>query len=647
MIDPTEQLRRLAEARAEQVDPFTVDELERPDPERQGAVVLPFIARRWPAAVAAGLLAIVALGAGLFATFGGSSPPADDVFAAGPDVDLDTPSTVLDEVVLPDVVDLPADEAAAELSELGLDPTFDVLFVAPGDDRLGRVVAMSLPEGMTVPAGETIELQVARLAPTSLSADACQRPAHLLGTFDDDRLLDAVHPRFLGDTITEVEVCTAAGSRPVVYDLGFRRLAGVHDLDGNGTDEIVGPLDDAETIWQVLAMDGGEVVRIDTVLPFGPQAGGPVHDWWGCQAFADSGLERLAIGTWEDQGDTISWELTEFNIVGAALVAGATERSSGPASDGLPGRDRCEPRPADVAPACPIVELNVAVVGDLDGDGRDDIVSPRDDLVCWGDGLVRAIGPAAATAEIWFLDDIEDDGRLELFLGSTTYESTSARPYAVNENRGFVPAADADCCTQNLPRQILPEDTEFVGRWFSCVAASALGPAELIGGTFRHPGDGSVEWTIDVGSRADPELVHRSQVGDPRSIDAWRPGNGCRGSSPVWRAPAAIEFADDGSVRPDTVAAFNAWTAGDDLDRRFVRLREALRVSESIRQGETYREDLTAGTIEITDLRDDSVGTVRYTFAFDEAGRDLLSVDQQWACQPGRGHEDYGTEPCV
>lgn len=648
MIDPADQLRRLAEARADQVEPFTPDELERPDAEASGGVVLPFIARRWPAAVAAALLAIVALGAATFATFGGSSGD-DPQFVADGGLDTETPSTVLDEVVVPDVVGLDADEAAAELAELGLDPTFDVLFVAPGDDRLDRVTAMSLPDGLPVPKGESIELQVARLAPTALATDACQRPAHLVGTFDDDRLLDAVHPRFENNTITELEVCTAAGARPVAYDLGFHRIGGVVDLDVDGVDEIVGPLDEGETVWRVLAMnDGGEVVLVDGNLAFGPRVGGEVNDWWGCHAFAASGLERLAVGTWTTAEDgSVEWEVVQWDIVGDQVVTGEADHGTEPpGSDGPPGRARCEdPRP-DPAPSCGITDLEVAVVGDLDGDGEDDWVSPRDDLVCWGDGLLRSIGPAAATAEIWFLDDIEDDGQLELFLGTTTYGSTAAQPYALNENRGFVPVAGPDCCVQDLPRQILEvNNADFVGRWFSCVAATEELPAGLVAGRFWHNDDGTVEWTIDTGPGADAEVVRVASVGDPRSVDAWRPGNGCQGTAPVWMPPVSIAFADDGTVDPASVAAFNEWTRRDDPDRRHVRLREALGIADMLGAGEVFWEDVNAGTIDVSGWRDDSVAAVRFSITWDDA--ELVSIERLWSCQPDRGQQDFATERCA
>ncbi|MEM7140413.1 MAG: PASTA domain-containing protein [Actinomycetota bacterium] len=647
MIDPSEQLRRLAEHRSEQVEPFTVDELERPHESSRGAVVLPFLARRWPSAIAAGLLLLVALAATAFAVLGGDGDD-DEIEQAVADPDRGTLSTLLDASAVPDVVGLTPEEAAAALEDRGLEPQFSVLWVDE-DELLGSVVAQSLPVDLLVAEGETVVLQVARPAPTTLSTDPCQRPAHLLGIFDDDRLVDAVHSRTDEDgRINEVEVCTAAGSRPVAYDMDFERLAAVTDLDGDGLDEIVGARDGTGTRSGILAIDGRELVVVDADLAFGPRGDG-VNDWWGCHAFSANGIERLATGTWTvTEAGTVVWDLVEQNVVGDQLVAGAADDGEEPVGAiGPPGRGRCETTVDGEPPLCDISEAAVAMTGDLDGDGIPDWIAPRDDLICFGDLTIATIGSPVADADLWFLDDIDDDGRMELFAGTSGYGSIDMRPWRLDDGRVFVPAAEEGCCVQHLPRQILPEDeATFVGRWFSCVDAIGDIPGELVSGRFWHAGP-IVEWSIDVGTVADPDIRYRADVGDPRETDAWRPGNGCRGTSPRWREPVTFAFGDDGRASDADLAAFNAWVASDDVDRRHVRLREALGVADLLGEGETYAEDIEAATITISGLRDDSVAAVRFVVTYDETGTAVTAIERQQACQPERGPDDLTTELCL
>lgn len=60
-------------------------------------------------------------------------------------------------------------------------------------------------------------------------------------------------------------------------------------------------------------------------------------------------------------------------------------------------------------------------------------------------------------------------------------------------------------------------------------------------------------------------------------------------------------------------------------------------------------------TILFEDLEDDSVSAVRYVLTFgDEAviggsvgGHRLLAATRSLRCQPARGHQDWGPEPCL
>lgn len=597
MTDPEEQLRRLAEGRAEMVEPVTPAEIDR------GAEIIEFTPRRWPAAVAAAFLAIVAVSAGLFAVVvgpdgrdrdGGESADVvpdsgtvntdaddtDDVSAAesGPATTSSTTSVVPD-VSIPDVVGETVDDAEEAMREAGLDVELEYRSVEPGDDRMGEVVEVTSE-------GTRVELVIARLAPSLLSTDPCQRPAHLLGMFDDDLLVDRVFPRFTDGRITEIEICTGAGVRVTATGLDLHRIDLAADIDGDGIDELVASVDADGTATRVLSLVDGALVDTPTT------------------------------------GD-----------IGIALAD------------------------VDSVPECMIHEPDVAMLGDLDGDGELDAVSPRDGIVCLNGGPVVPLGPAGDEAGVWFLDDIDDDGALEVFIGQTTAESISVQPYSIAADGTITAAAEDDCCVQTTPAGAaalaaadpVADEPEQPARWFSCLAAGPGRDAELVSGRFWVDVEsGRVSWTIDVGTEASPDITHEMTFDDPSSTDAWIPGNGCRSRARVWISPATLEFGDDGRATASSVAAFNASIASDDPGRRLVRLREALRVADSLRDAAgPYRESIDEGYFELHGLLDDSVGATRWSFEFSDDGTELLGVTRSWACQPGRGHGDFSTELCI
>ena len=55
-------------------------------------------------------------------------------------------------------------------------------------------------------------------------------------------------------------------------------------------------------------------------------------------------------------------------------------------------------------------------------------------------------------------------------------------------------------------------------------------------------------------------------------------------------------------------------------------------------------------TVTIDQLADDSIAAVRYDLRFEDSGNDAIRLATAvWSqrCQPGRGHQDFSTEPCV
>ena len=624
MTDPEEQLRRLAEGRAEMVEPFTVDRLRRPEPgETEVADVIELTPRRWPAVAAAVFLAIVAVSAGVFAVFAGPDGSRGDESADAPlgttdstdstdstgiddatSVDSVEPSattttTVVPDVSIPDVVGDPFADAAEEILAAGLEVQLGAFYVEGGDPRLGEVVEATAD-------GALIELVVARLAPSLRSTDPCQRPAYLLGSFDDDLLVDRVFPRFTEGRITEIEICTGSGVRVVTGNLDLHRIELVADIDLDGRDELVVSLDPAGTSTRVLAL-------VDGALTEQVSAGG-----------IDIGVAEI-----------------------------------------------------DPVPECLIHELDVAMVGDVDGNGFLDLVSPRDGIACLNGGPIVALGDLADDAGVWFLDDIDDDGALEVFIGQTTAESISVRPYSIADDGTITPAAEEDCCVQTTPagaaviadRDAGPDDAEpdepepdepepdepesdepeVTARWFSCIAARPGRDAGLISGRYWLDVEtGTVTWTIDVGPEAGADRTYTMGFDDPLATDAWIPGNGCRNSANVWIAPATIEFGDDGTAVAESVADFNASIGVDDPGRRLIRLRQALGIADGFREADgPYRESITEGWFELGGLHDDSVAATRWSFEFSDDGSSLISVTRTLACQPGRGHDDFSTEPCA
>lgn len=624
MTDPEEQLRRLAEGRAEMVEPFTADHLGRAEPSDADAPdgadvaeVIGLAPRRWPAAVAAAVLAIAAAGAGVFAVFAGpdgnrgdesadspfdtiasnesveSSGIDDDTSDSALEASATTSTIVVPDVSIPDVVGDAFADAAEEILAAGLEVELGSYYVEGGDPRLGEVVEATAD-------GALVELVVARLAPSLRATDPCQRPAYLLGSFDDDLLVDRVFPRFSEGRITEIEICTGSGVRVITDDLDLHRIELVADIDLDGRDELVVSVDPAGTSTQVLALVDGALTELVS-------AGG-----------IDIGLDDL-----------------------------------------------------DPVPECLIHEPDVALHGDVDGNGTLDRVSLRDGIACLDGGPVVDLGDMADDAGVWFLDDIDDDGALEVFVGQTTAETMTVRPYSISSDGTITPAAEEDCCVQTTPAAAAalaeaasvadPDAAPEPARWFSCTAAGDEGlegedgaggaehGAELISGRYWIDVEtGVVTWTVDVGSEADADRTYAMTFDDPLATDAWLPGNGCRNSSQMWITPATIEFGDDGTAVAESVAEFNASIAVDDPGRRLVRLRQALGIADQFGEADgPYRESIAEGWFELAGMHDDSGAAIRWTFDFSDDGSALMSLSRSWACQPGRGHDDFSTEPCL
>ena len=212
---------------------------------------------------------------------------------------------------------------------------------------------------------------------------------------------------------------------------------------------------------------------------------------------------------------------------------------------------------------------------------------------------------------------MDNDGRLEVFLGNTTPDSLAVRPFtfgAAGEVREYVwpdGLAFEECCTQDTVMVTAPDVWR---RWFSCVEPSGGQLAQLVWGRYQISEEGLVRWTDatlplvaaesveESGTRIValvPEIFEVSVEGEP--TDAWIPGNGCRSGNGVWRAPASLEFAEDG----------------------------------------------TAELIEISGLPDDSVAALRWEVTFTEDGSSVVDLQHAWACQPGRGHESFSTKFCL
>ena len=218
----------------------------------------------------------------------------------------------------------------------------------------------------------------------------------------------------------------------------------------------------------------------------------------------------------------------------------------------------------------------------------------------------------------------------------------SVRPWSVDRAGVFTPVTDEDCCETRVPSGVVLGDAS---PWFSCIGPRGGRPAELVSGRYWVDA-GTVQWTIDLGSQADPELIHTMAFDDPTATDAWIPGNACRGSA---GPSVALVIGDDHRVTAESLAAFNAWLAvDDDVDRRFVRLREALGIADAIAEASgPYREDVGEEFIELHGLNDDSVAKNRWDFSFSDNGSSLLDVALSWACEPDRGHDDFSTELCA
>jgi hypothetical protein len=124
--------------------------------------------------------------------------------------------------------------------------------------------------------------------------------------------------------------------------------------------------------------------------------------------------------------------------------------------------------------------------------------------------------------------------------------------------------------------------------------------------------------------------------------------------APAWSGPP--DPAADGTVPVDGFAAY-----ADEVDEEwegsaamaaaeFLRLDERTAARTSI-EGTASAEGTGPETVTVTldGLLDDSVRAERWTLTFEPDGEIYRLTEATWAqrCQPGRGHQDFGPEPCV
>lgn len=133
---------------------------------------------------------------------------------------------------------------------------------------------------------------------------------------------------------------------------------------------------------------------------------------------------------------------------------------------------------------------------------------------------------------------------------------------------------------------------------------------------------------------------------------------GCSGGSdsgtPTWAGPP--EPAADGTVSVDDFDAYadevdEAWEGSAAMAAaEFLRLDERTAARTSI-EGVASAEGAGPETVTVTldGLLDDSVRAERWTLTFVSEGDVYRLTEAVWTqrCQPGRGHQDFGPEPCV
>ena len=139
----------------------------------------------------------------------------------------------------------------------------------------------------------------------------------------------------------------------------------------------------------------------------------------------------------------------------------------------------------------------------------------------------------------------------------------------------------------------------------------------------------------------------------PLSVVLALAGCGDSGSTAEWSVPP------DPRDTPAAVASFKAYAA--DVEERwegsaamtaaeFLRLDERTAARTTI-EGSASAEGTGPETVVVTleGLLDDSVRAERWTLelAPQDDRFELTSARWEQRCQPGRGHEDFSTEPCI
>ena len=130
---------------------------------------------------------------------------------------------------------------------------------------------------------------------------------------------------------------------------------------------------------------------------------------------------------------------------------------------------------------------------------------------------------------------------------------------------------------------------------------------------------------------------------------------GCgKGGTPTWAGPPDPEA--DGTVSVEEFAAYQRdveepWEGSAAMAAaEFLRLDERTATTTTI-EGQAGPEGTGPETVTVTleGLLDDSVHAERWTLEFEPDGENyvLTHATRSQRCQPGRGHQDFSSEPCV